>query len=1168
MLRLRARQALAALALSIGVASASAGEQPPPVARGSLRRLAFQRVWCQHNAVHDNRKGVTVFCRLALGTAASRKLTLRFAFRNPDGTAFRAPPPAPREYVDGDGDLATAPTVTTRDGDAEFVVGQHIPYAAFVTDGRYPPTLIASVSAESGPMSAQGAAEVHFVAQPPAPRVLRIADVEHLRREQVVVGSALPGAGVVPVPARRVDAHEDLLAGVELRGLAGQPLYTGAYFRDDQGTLITPSGQAPKANRGRDGRVQVQSQQAAPRDASRATMPGVAFPLHWAAIAQERDHRLMLHYYAYCGGLWSVWAEEVIVTAPSRHSALPGVALEGDPRIAVEERVRAGKLSVEQALFEAAASGQATTADFLLRSGADVRATNARGQTPLHVAAAAGHAKVVPQLLAADKARSALEHPAAALDERRGAACPTVSQPDADGRTPLHAAAARGHAELAKLLVGAGADETRKDSAGRTAAELATAAGHAVLAKALQPGEATVEPSPTPPVGGRERLEEADPARILPHIKPLEQQLRLVQKAANQVLAVKYGPKPDRARLLELAEGLYLAADVHRRYVVGSYFTRAGKPTARCGSLREVELFGQIREAHEQAGETLLELSGIKSLDDPKLTGGSPAIRPEDVLGVVGQELAERAAVRWTEEHGLSELLVAKHKIPLTGHVRKHLDLNLRNIAHRAAMQRLGMPLGGLRSFKAAFRLQARRHIKQWLRETVLNVTGSHLVLRIVEREVLHWAEYELWPKLREGFRPKGKLDRRVAISCNTLMDSRDELNGMVTQLDAYDFDKVCQVLRRAQGRLYATRYLERDLARAENKALQDQIEAAKKILERDIRRFRHQYLIADLDRWETIADELERFGGNQEGLAKLIERLKPTPGASALEVTFPTPERLADYGNRNLYSFPIFTVKLNEVPAGVTPTTVQAQIGSATYVLYGEKNRRGEWEFKGFLPVLPGPCRITFRCPDISGAAPLVYTATRKALLGDYLRRKIDEAGKLVQKAAAELQRARPDDRKGRAIRVLIFSSDLAGLHTQAGQIAEAARVAREALQAVRGIDCGLSEARPWLFIAIDAYRDGNSGALQQAAQQYVRISRGREAPGSESIQRSAKVRLAGTCMEFAELLLTLGARSQAMEYYQQGAALIRETSRQPDSSLRSAVSRWANLRAALATQ
>lgn len=130
-----------------------------------------------------------------------------------------------------------------------------------------------------------------------------------------------------------------------------------------------------------------------------------------------------------------------------------------------------------EALFAAAARGDAERTSALLQQGADAEWRDARGWTALLVACARSHGQVVRVLLAAGAKVDATSH---------------------EGATPLMAAAVAGDLETAKLLVEAGADLGRRNIAGDTARIKAEQYGRTEVAgylRAREPGPLSSESS-------------------------------------------------------------------------------------------------------------------------------------------------------------------------------------------------------------------------------------------------------------------------------------------------------------------------------------------------------------------------------------------------------------------------------------------------------------------------------------------------------------------------------------------------------------------------------------------------------------------------------------------------------------------------------------------------
>ncbi|MDI6451809.1 ankyrin repeat domain-containing protein [Anaerobaca lacustris] len=144
-------------------------------------------------------------------------------------------------------------------------------------------------------------------------------------------------------------------------------------------------------------------------------------------------------------------------------------------------------------LLAAAAAGAADRIRALMAQGADPMSCDSTGRTPLHLAAAAGHIEAVRALLASGDVGSAPAsdvHTAQLSFDAYLARHRLLGATDAQGRTPLHLAAAAGHVETIRLLCEHGATVAAADERGATPLHLAAVFGRMDAVAALLAGGA------------------------------------------------------------------------------------------------------------------------------------------------------------------------------------------------------------------------------------------------------------------------------------------------------------------------------------------------------------------------------------------------------------------------------------------------------------------------------------------------------------------------------------------------------------------------------------------------------------------------------------------------------------------------------------------------------
>lgn len=159
----------------------------------------------------------------------------------------------------------------------------------------------------------------------------------------------------------------------------------------------------------------------------------------------------------------------------------------------------------QELLFEAAKLGRVDLIPLLVKDGADVNAYEARGFTPLILAAYNGQSAAVEALIAAggdackpDVSQGNTAQMGVAFKGDDAIAARLLKQKcdvnarNKAGQTALMMAALFGRTRQIDMLLAAGADPAIADASGRTAAIVAAGQGSDAVAARLQPGKARV----------------------------------------------------------------------------------------------------------------------------------------------------------------------------------------------------------------------------------------------------------------------------------------------------------------------------------------------------------------------------------------------------------------------------------------------------------------------------------------------------------------------------------------------------------------------------------------------------------------------------------------------------------------------------------------------------
>ncbi|MCK5684145.1 ankyrin repeat domain-containing protein, partial [bacterium] len=921
----------------------------------------------------------------------------------------------------------------------------------------------------------------------------------------------------------------DLHASIAANGLKGQKMFVGSGFKYPNGSFVMPSIMSPQENYGNRGRVQFQTSDPIKYDQANWNDFTLKIPCKWIKFKNKGKKKYIATTYLVSGGLWIFADKEIFINPEKQEKKIILQDYLGNRKPFDQSDKSTKKSSFpkipEQSssaklLFKAIEKNDINSAKFILENTSNISLKNESGETPLHVAAKSGNIEMA-KLLIENSSQSG------SSSKNR-----EVNNADLKGNTPLHYAVLNDNVEMTKFLVSKGSRPDIKNNSGQTALSLAKSA----KARQVVPENENLD----------EKLYSFKSEKIQPlptlkktiskYLVKLRKHDQEFKKHKSIFESLKNKPLNNSEIAVQVKNFInsgMLYAETMKLFMFDKY--------TRSGLLEEHEIIKRIRKNVEIIGKIYKDKTGKKLPDEAsKITRQNR----DTVLAMAVRTILKKKVRSFLKKKGLADLLQSKHYSTASNRVQRFLGINIKGYLDTLSRKHLGMGLGGFRSAKAAFRLQCRRIIKEKIADIILSFSGSGLLIKIAQKVILEWLEKNLWPKLREGFRPKLKLARRVSISINGLMDAREQLINMVGSGDptGIPVNDIIKGIQNIRGKLAALRYLKKDLSRTDKIELIDDVAALEKIINRDLRRIGHQFLLDQQERSEEINDNVQWTFGILDEIHKL----------SAVTVHERVEFKLIRPKKRNIQSGYISTASGFNIPHykvkadasdGVKPGLYRMEVRNNTgkYYFYTRKySTSSTMTALGTTPTREGSFQISFAIPDLKSVKPLSVNLTKRLDEKEKSIKYIKGLKKGIEYFTKKLDHPKEVVRKRNMVTIADRYKQMASPFLRLDEIGQAKSSCETVFKILK--QAGANDnfriiADTWNLLSIAAFKSGKLSDFLKCRQNYInyktQLIKQKSAKSNYRNKKSDLSNLANYYLKTAEWALILGTSPESIRPY-----------------------------------
>ncbi|QDT43225.1 hypothetical protein Pan241w_33250 [Gimesia alba] len=411
---------------------------------------------------------------------------------------------------------------------------------------------------------------------------------------------------------------------------------------------------------------------------------------------------------------------------------------------------------------------------------------------------------------------------------------------DDQGQAPLHIAIAGHQLTMSLILVNNGADIHKENQQNQTPLDLVKQEYDQQSAEEMT---SMLEKRYALVKAGKHKVPRPERNRsISVWLEPLKVHHAQLKKIDERfrILGAMQTPPPKKD-VKQQGELLVAAAQAACAYLDKYSNTNRGP---RRGLFEERELVREMRAMLERSTIILQQLSQLQMPQDKDAgyAARSRSVAHEAVLFYLKQEVEEKL-----DQEGLGAFIKPEHLQMFRDRSTQQIEKSMKGYLDQQLQQVIGIRLNDMKSLQAAARAKVRNEIKAQVAKLVMNISSYHLVIRFAQDVVLELLEEKLWPKIREELRPKGNLEARTRASVATLEKSYEELSELSSQdPSALDLREASKVLRRAEGRQKAMKYLLKDAKKAKRQDLLDELAVSQNMLIQRYNMVSYQFMLRE----------------------------------------------------------------------------------------------------------------------------------------------------------------------------------------------------------------------------------------------------------------------------------------------------------------------------------